>query len=97
MFVFCSISSDKLLAFSKVSGIIPASRSELKSPQRGRRVGRRISGTAFKAKLLRPLPHSAVEMTTGTCTEAVLQLSASVHGLQSEARRQRDWHRVPRV
>lgn len=95
--MFCSISSDKLLAFSKVSRIIAASRSETKAPQRGRRLGCQIVGTAFKAKLLRPLPHSAVEMTAGTCTETMLQLQASVHGLQSEAGRPRDWHRVPRV
>lgn len=31
MFMFCSISSDKLVAFSKVSRIIPASRSEMKN------------------------------------------------------------------
>lgn len=95
--MFCSISSDKLLAFSKVSRIIPASRPEMKSPQRGRAVGRQIFGTAFKAKLLRPLAHGAVEKTAGTCTESGLQLQASVHGLQSEAGRQRDWHRVPGV
>lgn len=95
MFTFCSISSDKLPTFSKVSCVIPASHSERKSPLRGRRVGRQISGTAFKAKRLCPLPHRAVEITVGTCTESELQLQAYVHGSQSGARRQRDWHRVP--
>lgn len=96
MFTFRSISSDKLPAFSKVSRIIPASRSERKSSQLGRRVGRQIFGTAFKAKLFCPVPHRVVETTAGTCTETHLQLQASVHGLQSEVRRQWDWHRVPR-
>lgn len=96
MFTFCSISSDKLPAFSKVSRIIPAGHSERKSSQLGRRVGRQIFGTALKVKLSFPVPHRSMETTAGTCTETQLQLQASVHGLQSEVCRQLDWHRVPR-
>lgn len=52
-------------------------------------------GRSSKGKLLCPLPHCGVEITAGTFTETDLKLQASIHTLQSEARRQQDWHGVP--
>lgn len=52
-------------------------------------------GRPSKAKLSCPLPHCGVEITVGTCTETDQKLQASLCALQSEARRQQDWHDVP--
>lgn len=95
MFMFYYISDDKLPAFSEESRIIPASHIM--------KYGHRSSGWELdksvgrpsKGKLLCPLPHCGVEIAVGMCTETGLKLQASVHALQSEARRQRGWHDVP--